>query len=965
MTANPGRDRSTGETLPSGAVRVTTVSGTDRLEIRGARTHNLRAVDVAIPHGKMTVITGPSGCGKSSLAIDTIFAEGQRQYIETLSVHARQFVHQLPRADVDSIEGLEPTLRVDQHQAASGRRSTVGTVTGIQDCLRLLFARLGTQTCHRCRQPVRPLSPEKICQWVAQLPEGTRVMLLAPLVRARSGDPAEAIEKIRRERLVRCRIDGKVCDIDSVPELDARQPHTVEAVADRIVVRPGSASRLAESLGIALALSGGSVQVAWQHPDDGDLWQEQLFTTRQACPHCEISYPPVEPNSFSFNSPQGACPHCQGLGGLEQFAPALVFADRTLPLPDWVRRNLGFWPGKQQSRWLESLAPLLAFSGLDTTLPVQSWTDSQFAGFWNGDGRGTDGFSRTLEKMYFTATRAELLNLLGAMRTESECPACRGGRLRPESLAILLRDENAAQVAAKSVSQLASWLEQEQNWFGSREISEPIVLQLRSRLKYLLEVGLDYLTVDRAAHSLSGGEYQRVRLAAAIGNDLTSCCFVLDEPSIGLHPRDSHRLTGTLQRLCAAGNTVIVVEHDEAVMRAADLLVDMGPGAGKNGGRVVACGTAEEIAALPDSPTGRYLAQQTGSAEAPVGRPTPDSGRDWITLSGATGHNLKGITVRFPVARLTAVTGVSGSGKSTLVNETLVPAFSRRIGRTAADPAPHLGLEGGSSIQRVIPVDQRPLGRSPRGCPATYAGIMDSLRRLFASTRDAKRLGFGPERFSFNSAGGWCPDCRGLGQRRIRMKFLPDLFVVCESCQGTRYHPQILRCRFRGASISDFLNMDISVAAAELSGIAGIHGVLATLDEVGLGYLQLGQSTATLSGGECQRLKLASELVDNLAPPTLFVLDEPTTGLHFGDVERLVAILQKLVGQGHTVIVIEHHPGLIRASDWVIDLGPEGGDGGGTLMVAGIPADVARDPHSHTAAWLREYPGIARAGSSN
>ncbi len=925
----------------------------NQIVIRGARTHNLRNIDLEIPHDRLIVVTGPSGCGKSSLAIDTIFAEGQRQYIETLSIYARQFVNQLPRADLDSIEGLVPTLRVDQHGAVSGRRSTVGTVTGIHDFLRLMFARLGTMHCHQCGQPVRQQSAEKIVEWILQLAEGTRVMLLAPLVRARKGKHSEVFERIRRERLVRCRVDGQILDIDSLPELNARKVHTVEAVSDRIVVRSGGEARTAESLALALNLSGGIVNVAWQSRDDGDHWQERLFSTQHACPDCGISYPPVEPQIFSFNSPQGACPICEGLGSFEQFDSKLVFShpERTL-----AGGAAAFWSeltSPQRKKWLADVAPLVKLAKISPEQPLQAWTASQRETFWRGTGDGSGGMNLILEKMTATATRAGLLSCLESLQVNSGCAACHGTRLRPESLAITIADTNIGQVAAMPVAAAARWLDGFQPEAELKEIAEPVARQLSGRLRFLLDAGLGYLTIDRPAESLSGGEFQRVRLAAAIGNDLTNCCFVLDEPSIGLHPRDNDRLIGTIRGLRDAGNTLIVVEHDPAIMEAADWLIDLGPGAGKNGGRICAAGTPDQIRSSSDSVTGRFLSGREKIPFPQQRRVAPLQPGDWITIENASGHNLKNVTTSFPAGLFSVVTGVSGSGKSTLVRDTLVPALLRRLGNVAPEPAPHDKISGGESLTRIVPVDQKPLGKNIRGCPATFSGVMDELRKLFAQTRQAKRLGFGPAHFSFNSSTGWCTECQGHGRRRISMNFLPDIFVTCESCHGARYNPQSLLCQFRGASIGDVLQMDIADAARHFSEIARIHRILLSMVEVGLGYLSLGQPTSTLSGGECQRLKLATELSMDATAATLYVLDEPTTGLHFEDVRRLIAVLQQLTSQGNTLIVIEHHLDVIRNGDWVIDLGPDGGENGGQVLAAGTPEQVAATPESVTGHWLK------------
>ncbi len=935
--------------------KVPAAAVNSRIVIHGARTHNLKSVDAEILHDRLTVITGPSGCGKSSLAVDTLFAEGQRQYIETLSTYARQFVHQLPRADVDLIEGLEPTLLIDQFAAVTGKRSTVGTVTGIQDYLRLLFARLGVVHCYKCGNPIRQQSADRIVEWVCRLPENTRVMLLAPMVRNRKGKHADVLTRIRNERLVRCRIDGEIHDIESTPELDARKSHSIEALTDRIVVREGCESRLAESIGLSVSLSAGTVSIAWQSRNDGDAWQETLFSTKHACPDCEIGFPPIEPQAFSFNSPQGACANCDGLGTLEQFLPEMVFGNRDKAMDNG---SISFWrvlPVRQREKLLAGIGPLLEYSGLTANKPLAEWSTKQSERFWIGNGEKVRGFSLVLEKLLATATSDTLLEKMESMRAETECPACLGTRMRPESLAVTVAAQNIGQVAAMTIADIGTWLESAEFPNDHPEISAPILSQLRSRVKYLMDVGLAYLSIDRPAKTLSGGEYQRVRLAAAIGNELINCCIVLDEPSIGLHPRDNDRLISTIRQLRDAGNTVVVVEHDEEVIRAADQIIDIGPGAGRHGGNVVASGTPQEICANPASVTGRFL---SGSSRLDIPirlRHPPDDDSKWISLRKCTGNNLRDVTVRFPTGLLTVVTGVSGSGKSTLVNDTLVPAMLHKIGLSAREPAPHSGLMGGENVQRVVPVDQKPLGRNVRGCPATFSGVMNGFRNLFSSTREAKRMGFGPAQFSFNSSAGWCPECSGHGQRKISMNFLPDMFVTCDTCNGSRYNPQSLLCRFRGVTIADILRMEISDAAREFSEIAKIHQVLKTLVDVGLGYLQLGQPTSTLSGGECQRLKLARELSIRDTQHTLYVLDEPTTGLHFEDVTRLLGVLGKLVEQGNTVIVIEHHLDVIRRADWVIDLGPEGGAAGGNLVVCGTPQDVASCEASYTGQWLSNF----------
>ncbi len=974
------------------------------LRLRNVRTHNLRGIDLDIPHDRLTVITGLSGSGKSSLAIDTIFAEGQRQYIETLSPAARQLVHHLPRAEADLIDGLLPAVRIDQLSTLAGPRSTVGTLGGIHDFLRLLFARVGTLHCHACGQPVRQQSPARMVAWIAGLPEATRIMLLAPMVRGRKGAHADALERVRKERLVRVRIDGQIHDIDSAPELNPRVAHDIEAVTDRIVVRPGSESRIGESLQLALNLSGGTAKVAWQNPADGAVWQERLFSSRHACPDCDISYGQIEPSTFSFNSPHGACPACDGIGTREQFRRDAVIPDRE---KSFQAGALVFWNEltvAQKRTWLVALEPIAKAAGTGTGEPLSRLDKPGWEKLWRGDhavagwadqtanscepealadslGReptaesafpasasgsffvspAAGGLERLLDKALATATRPGWLARLESRRGSSACPACHGARLRPESLAVKLGGLNIAELGAKPLGTVGAWLAAVEVPPDLEPVARPVVEQIATRLGFLSEGGLGYLSLDRSSGTLSGGEYQRVRLAAAIGNGLTSVCFVLDEPSLGLHPSDTQRLIGSLQRLREQGNTVIVVEHDAAIMRAADWLVDLGPGAGRHGGLVMAAGTPDDVARCEASSTGRHLARH-GNCFPSLRAPDPRNfagaaANDWIELRGASGRNLRGIDARFPLGRLSCVTGVSGSGKSTLVHETLVAAIQQRLGLPGRLPAPFQSVSGGEMLTRVILVDQRPPGRSRRGCPATWSGAMDDLRRLYAGTREARRLGFGPSRFSFNSPEGWCPVCRGHGQRRMRMGFLPDVEVECRTCGGSRYNPQSLLCRFRGMTIAEVLRLEVAAATATFGEVPSLHRKLAGLEAIGLGYLQLGQPASTLSGGECQRIKLAAELADGVSGPALYVLDEPTTGLHFDDVSRLVGLLRGLVEAGHTVIVIEHHQDLIHAADWIIDLGPGAGEAGGEIVVAGTPVQVAACTISLTGTLLGSAAG--------
>jgi excinuclease ABC subunit A len=814
--------------------------------------HNLQNLDVNIPRGRLVVITGPSGSGKSSLAFDTLFAEGQRQYIETLSTSVRPFLGQLERPDVDLVEGLEPTIAIDQRTASQNPRSTVATVTEIHDYLRLLAARTGDVACHRCGSPVRRQSPEELARTLEALPAGTRLVILAPLIRGRRGRHAEAFEAARRAGLVRVRVDGQILELDAVPPLDPRRTHTVEGVADRLVIRSELGSRLADSIQLAVKLGNGLMAACWQPPGH-DAWQEQLFSTRFACPECGTSYAEIEPRLFSFNSPYGACPGCQGLGRVN-----------------------------------------------DDPAP---------------------------------------------------CSACGGTRLRPEARSVKLGGLGVHEICALSVSRARKFFQGLQFDSQREAVARPLVCEIVRRLDFLLHVGLDYLTLDRAADSLAGGELQRIRLATALASGLVGVCYILDEPSTGLHPRDTGRLIEALQTLRDQGNSVLVVEHDEAIMRAADLLIDMGPGAGAEGGHIVAYGPPAVVAQQADSPTGRYLA----SSAIPPSRPRrpPDPKRQ-LVLERASLHNLKQITVHFPLGLLVCVTGVSGSGKSSLVHQTLARALAARLHGSRLRPGPFAALKGAEQIERLILVDQAPLGRTPRSNPATYTGVWDDVRRLFASTRTARLRGFGPARFSFNARGGRCETCQGQGLTRMEMKFLPDLYVTCRDCQGARFNAQTLSVLYKGHSISDVLNLRVDQAYELFQDHPALAAKLSALQAVGLGYLTLGQPSHTLSGGEAQRVKLAAELARPASGGTLYILDEPTTGLHFADVDRLLHLLNRLMDLGHTVLIIEHHPLVMAAADWIIDLGPEGGDRGGWLVAAGPPEQVAACPHGHTPAVLRK-----------
>jgi excinuclease ABC subunit A len=930
-------------------------SALQAIRIRGARMHNLKNIDVDIPRDRLVVITGVSGSGKSSLAFDTLYAEGQRQYIESLSVYARQFLHQMERPEVDSIEGLEPTICIDQRPSAVNPRSTVATVTEIYDYLRLLMARLGEVSCYKCGTPICQQSAEQIQAALLALPENTKIMLLAPLVRGRRGAHADAYAAMRKAGFVRARVDGQVFEIDHLPELDSRKNHTIEAVVDRLIVRDGVAGRLGESLQLALRHGQGVVTAIHLDPEQeakarmnggsDKYWTERLFSTLYACPNCGTSMEELEPRTFSFNSPHGACPACDGLGSRVEFDPDLVFPEPHAPLV----AGIAPWKGVKNSvtkKSLKEVAGFLSSQDLPDDVSLDALKPQQREKLWRGDGKDFLGVLTLLEKEYSTATDEPRQKQLEIFRAAVVCPACGGARLRPEALSVHLGNENIGQIASLSVGDAADFFSTLVFGMNDELIGRPLVQEIARRLEFLKKVGVDYLTLDRPADTLSGGELQRVRLATSIGSGLVGVCYVLDEPSIGLHPRDNRRLISALRDLQQQGSTVVVVEHDEAVMREADWLIDIGPAAGNSGGKLVAAGTPEAVAANDASLTGRYLAGSE-RIEPPPQRRTVSKTRA-ITIEGCTGNNLKNIDAWFPLGVFVCVTGVSGSGKSTLVNETLAPALQRRLGLVAPKPAPFTSLRGASQIDRLLAVDQSPIGRSPRSNPATYLGLFDEIRKLFAATRDAKTFGFSASRFSFNAAGGRCETCLGQGVTRIEMNFLPDLFVPCAQCGGKRFNAQTLLVKYRGQSIADVLEMSADTALALFENVPTIQRLLVSMCDVGLGYVRLGQASSTLSGGEAQRLKLAAELSRTATGSTLYLFDEPTTGLHVDDVRRLLGVLQRLVDQGNTVIVIEHHLDVMKSADWIIDLGPEGGVRGGQILAAGTPEEIAALPDNAT-----------------
>jgi excinuclease ABC subunit A len=928
------------------------------VSLRGARVHNLQNLDLDIPRDRFVVLTGPSGSGKSSLAFDTLYAEGQRQYIETLSVYARQFLHQLQRPDVDLLEGLPPTVCIDQRPGSQGRRSTVATATEIYEYLRLLMARLGRVFCHQCGLQVTRQSPEQIQQRIVDLPQGTKVMILAPLVRGRRGAHKEVLSRIRKAGFVRARIDGNVYDVESLPVLSPRRNHHVEAVVDRVVVRPDVQTRVGDSVRLAIEYGRGRAQICYLPPANGDdgpavqPWHEELFSTEHACPGCNISYEEIEPRTFSFSSPYGACLTCDGLGAVEGFDAELVVPDRSLSLAagavaPW--RNLS---ARALEKQLAALAPFLSARGGDANLPLDRWPQADQEQLLFGNDQGFLGVLRLLEKEYATTTRKTRLALLASYRASLPCPACAGSRLRPEARSVRLGGRAIHEITALSAGEAHQFLAQLPFDAEQQKVAEPLVGEIVRRLDFLQRVGVDYLTLDRATDTLSGGELQRVRLATGIGSGLVGVCYILDEPSVGLHQRDNQRLIKALRDLQQAGNTVIVVEHDEAMMRQADHIIDMGPRAGAEGGRVVAEGPPAAVRDHADSITGRYL---SGAARIPVPpRRRRVAKTRSLTLGGATINNLKQVDVRIPLGAFVCVTGVSGSGKSSLINETFAPAIIRRLGGLAPKPGQHGSLRGVAQVDKVIPIDQSPIGRTPRSNPATFTGVFDEIRKIFAGTREARQRGFGAGRFSFNVKGGRCEACQGQGVQKIEMSFLPDMYVTCDECEGTRFNRQTLRVHYRGHSIADVLAMSINEAADFFANFAASERILSSLRRVGLGYLPLGQPSTTLSGGEAQRVKLATELARVDTGQTLYLLDEPTTGLHFDDIRRLLDVLQRLVDKGNTVVVIEHNLEVIKCADWIIDMGPEGGAAGGRIVAAGTPEEVAACPDSHTARFLAE-----------
>lgn len=919
------------------------------IQINGARTHNLKNISLQIPRQQIVAITGRSGSGKSSLAIDTLFAEGQRQYIESLSLYSRQFFSQLPRADVDRIDGLQPTLAIEQLRRRSNRRSTVGTITEVYDFLRLLMARVGEIHCWGCGQLIQQQTPLEIRDRILELPERAKVMILSPLALQQTGAHQDTFKTIRKEGLVRMRVDGQIHDIDQPPVLDPKQPHTIEAVTDRIIVREGIDDRLLEAIDNAVRISSdGQVVSCWMESGSTD-WHDKLYSTKFSCRACDVNYAEIQPRTFSFNSPLGACENCFGLGSFIQFDPASV-VDRSLSINGGAVIAWESLTKTQRTKLTASLKPILKAIDADLDTPLNSLSDDKFERFMHQYDKAAPGLSLVLEKELATTPSEARQFELEAMQDQIDCRQCEGARVSRLARSVFIGEHHIGQLLNRSIEELDQFFEGLTFEPTQAEIGQPIVSEIKHRLRFLLNVGVGYLSLGRSGNTLSGGEHQRVRLASSIGSGVTSVCFVLDEPSTGLHPRDTGRLIETLRDLQAAGNSVVVVEHDDTMIEAADHVIEIGPGAGVAGGEVVFEGSPDQIK-TSDSLTGQFL---NGSQS--ITRPNKvvaDFAKS-IKINGAAGNNLQGIDVEIPLGVMCVVTGVSGSGKSTLIGQTLVPAIRHQLELAAPTPAKHVSIEGLDQIEHCVVADQKPIGRTPRGCAATFCGLMEEFRKLFSATKLAKQLGFKKGRFTFNAKSGWCPACQGLGHRKVEMSFMPDAYVKCDACHGRRFNLQTLRVKFGGYSIADVLEMPVDQAKQVFDGFSKVRTVLEVLSEVGLGHLKLGQPATTLSGGEAQRLKLARELARPATDvrKTLFVLDEPTTGLHSADVQLLVGLLDRLVQQGHSVLVVEHHVDVILAADWVIDLGPDGGKAGGQLVAACRPEDLNRVTESITGSWL-------------
>jgi excinuclease ABC subunit A len=916
----------------------------DRIVIRGAREHNLKNIDLEIPRDQLVVITGLSGSGKSSLAFDTIYAEGQRRYVESLSAYARQFLEQMEKPEVDSIEGLSPAISIEQKTTSKNPRSTVGTVTEIYDYLRVLFARVGVPHCPKCDRVISAQTVQQMVDRVLAQAPGTRLLVLAPVVRGRKGEYKKLFFDLQRQGYSRVRVNGAIRELGDEIELDKKRKHTIEVVVDRLVVRENLGSRLADSLETALRLADGIVTVEAVEGGAAHTFSEKL-----ACAQCGISFPEVSPRMFSFNNPYGACPECGGIGSRDEIDP-----DRLVPNPARSLKDgaLAPWAGRETTYFRQTLSVLAKRHRFALETPWSELRKPVRDVILHGerDG-GFEGVIKTLERRYRETSSEEARAEIEQFMTERPCPACRGSRLRPESLGVKVGGRSIAEVVRQTIKDAAAFFDGLTLTEREAAIARRVLKEIRERLGFLMNVGLDYLTLDRPAGTLSGGEGQRIRLATQIGSSLVGVLYILDEPSIGLHQRDNRRLLETLKRLRDLGNTVLVVEHDEETIRSADYVIDLGPGAGELGGHLVAVGTPDEIMANADSLTGRYLSR-TLSIPVPATRRKGQG--HFITIHNPREHNLKGMAVKIPLGTFTCVTGVSGSGKSTLVNDILYRALAQMLHRAQDRPGAHDRVEGAQRIDKVVDIDQSPIGRTPRSNPATYTGVFTFIRTLFARTPEARMRGYQPGRFSFNVKGGRCEACQGDGLVKIEMHFLPDVYVTCDVCKGRRYNRETLDVHYKAMSIAAVLDMTVREALGFFDAVPVIKSKLATLDDVGLDYIRLGQSATTLSGGEAQRVKLATELSRRATGRTLYILDEPTTGLHFADIQRLLDVLNKLVDQGNTVVIIEHNLDVVKTADWVIDLGPEGGDDGGRVMATGTPEELVRHPErTYTGQFLR------------
>ena len=938
----------------------------DMIVIRGAREHNLKNIDVTFPRNKLVVISGLSGSGKSSLAFDTLFAEGQRRYMESLSSYARQFLGRMDKPDVDLIEGLSPAISIEQKSTNKNPRSTVGTITEIYDFYRLLFARIGHPHCPECGREIREQSVDQIIDTIMSWPEGTKMQILAPVIRGKKGEHTKIIEDAKKSGFIRARIDGVMAELEDSIKLDKQKKHTIEIVVDRIKKTDEIRSRLADSVEIALKNANGIVIVTRQDADS-DKVSEVFFSQKNACPDCGISIPDLQPRLFSFNNPFGACPECTGLGEKMEWDFKKILPDDSLT---FNQRAFPFF--NPDSEWNHVIfETVLKEVGADLDTPIKDLTQKQFDFVWNGDplkklhwiykkqsGEGYSEYNRPwpgvlneMQRRYKEAWGESMrANIEEKFMTVKECSCCHGKRLRPEALGVTVGEKNIYDLCKLSVEESIKFFDKVELTESEAQIAVQILKEIRSRLRFLRDVGLDYLTLERAAETLSGGEAQRIRLATQIGSALCGVMYILDEPSIGLHQRDNQKLIDTLINLRDNGNTVIVVEHDEQTLRTADFLIDMGPGAGVNGGKVVAAGTPQEVAKVKNSLTGQYL---SGTLKMDIPTQRRKGNGKFISINGAREHNLKNISVKIPLGTFTCITGVSGSGKSTLMSDILYPAVSNKIMRTEYPVGECDSVEGIEGVDKVINIDQSPIGRSPRSNPATYVGVFDAIRDLYASLPESKARGYQKGRFSFNVKGGRCENCQGAGEIVIEMNFLPDVFIQCEVCNGKRFNHETLEVEYKGKNINDVLNMSIDEACEFFQSIPHIYRKIATLQSVGLGYIQLGQNALTLSGGEAQRVKLANELARPATSKTLYILDEPTTGLHFADVKQLMTVIQRLVDNGNSVLMIEHNLDVIKQADYIIDLGPEGGTRGGTIVATGTPEEIAKVEKSYTGQFLK------------